>query len=221
MTSILIRLDPATIPPDDSTIADILGGLTALQGLIPTLSLATFTQRTNPNLYDFLIQVSGRTWTSTVTFTGPNDKDPFLTFTLPDGWHDAEILVIRNLFRSMLAARSKLGLQTFSATWVTSYPAGASTIELIPSQGMVTTGTPILLNWIAPTQFQTSPHDWISIFRVGAPNSAYGVFVYVAGQVSGSFSFPTTGLAPGQYEFRYLLNDGFTSIATSLPVTLS
>ena len=57
------------------------------------------------------------------------------------------------------------------------------------------------------------------IFKVGDANTAYGWYEYTDGAESGTFtlSAPTQ---PGQYEFRYLLNDGYTDVARYGPVTV-
>ena len=64
-----------------------------------------------------------------------------------------------------------------------------------------------------------SPYDWISLFKVGDPNRSYGWWRYTDGAESGTFNL-TAPLTPGQYEFRYLLEDGYTSIKISNVITV-
>jgi hypothetical protein len=56
---------------------------------------------------------------------------------------------------------------------------------------------------------------------VGDPSTSYDLWwKYTDGGTSGTFTLnaPTQ---PGQYEFRYLLDDGFVDTARSTPVTVS
>ena len=73
------------------------------------------------------------------------------------------------------------------------------------------------MSWTASTG---RPLDWISLFRVGDPNTAYDDYKYTNGATSGTFTLSAPTQA-GQYEFRYLLNDGYSDAARSGPVTVS
>lgn len=77
----------------------------------------------------------------------------------------------------------------------------------------------VTINWTVPAGSATL--DWIGLFRVGDPNTSYDRFrsFYTGGAASGSrtISLPTT---PGQYEFRYFLNNSFTLVARSVTVTV-
>src|SRR4030095_7103722 len=55
--------------------------------------------------------------------------------------------------------------------------------------------------------------DWIGLYRVGEHNTSYLAYQYTQGAPSGSFTF--TAPSVGSYEFRYLLEDGYVSAATS------
>jgi hypothetical protein len=61
--------------------------------------------------------------------------------------------------------------------------------------------------------------DWIGLFSVGDPPCDHGWWEYTRGATSGTLtlSAPTQ---PGQYEFRYLLNDGCEVTVRSSPVTV-
>ena len=65
----------------------------------------------------------------------------------------------------------------------------------------------------------TSNTDWIGMYVVGAPNTSYGAWNNTGGLDSGSLVF-TAPDSVGQHEFRFLLNGGFTSVATSNIVTV-
>jgi hypothetical protein len=79
------------------------------------------------------------------------------------------------------------------------------------SDTVVPAGTKLRVSWIAPAS-GTSQHDWIGLFAVGADNRQWIQYVYTGGAVSGSATFKMP-LAPGTYEFRYLLNDRFSDVA--------
>ncbi len=68
------------------------------------------------------------------------------------------------------------------------------------------------MSWVAPGG--RSSLDWIGFFRVEDPNEAYesGWWSYTGGQPSGTLSL-TAPSRPGQYEFRYLLDDGYVDVA--------
>ena len=91
------------------------------------------------------------------------------------------------------------------------------TLTASPSTG-VSGVTPLRVDFTAPMGRPTS--DWIGLYKVGTPNSAYLAYRYVDGATSGSFTFIAQGEA-GEYEFRYLLNGGYQSVAASNRITLT
>ncbi len=72
-------------------------------------------------------------------------------------------------------------------------------------------------SWNAPTGRPVD--DWIGLFRNGTLNSSYVAKQYTNGTTSGNLNFVVPN-QPGTYEFRYLLSDGFTSVAASSPFTV-
>lgn len=64
--------------------------------------------------------------------------------------------------------------------------------------------------------------DWVGLYKVGDPDATFDQtkWVYTNGTTSGTFT-TTAPLVAGQYEFRYLTNDGFVSNAKSPAVTVS
>ena len=74
------------------------------------------------------------------------------------------------------------------------------------------TGQAINASFNAPSGRPTD--DWIGLFTVGSLNSAYVAKVYTNGLTSGNLQFIAPN-QPGTYEFRYLINDGFSSVAVS------
>lgn len=73
------------------------------------------------------------------------------------------------------------------------------------------------MSWTAP---RGGTADWIGLFKVGDQNTQYGWWTYTEGATSGTatLSAPTQ---PGQYEFRYLLNDGYDDTVRSSSVTVT
>jgi hypothetical protein len=64
--------------------------------------------------------------------------------------------------------------------------------------------------------------DWVGLFKVGAPNTSYDDYWwrYTDAKTSGTLML-TAPNAPGQYEFRYLLDDGYVDTIRSNPVTVT
>ena len=61
--------------------------------------------------------------------------------------------------------------------------------------------------------------DWLAFAPVGGANSSYLQFIYVGTGVVAR-TWTVTASAPGTYEFRLFLNNGYTRAATSPPVTV-
>jgi subtilisin family serine protease len=62
--------------------------------------------------------------------------------------------------------------------------------------------------------------DWLALAATGAPNNNYVQWVYVGSGVTARDWTVTMPSAPGTYEFRLFLNNGYTRAATSPPVTV-
>jgi len=62
--------------------------------------------------------------------------------------------------------------------------------------------------------------DWLALAAVGAADATYLQWTYVGAGVTTRTWTVTMPTAPGQYEFRLFLNNGFTRAATSPPVTV-
>ena len=84
------------------------------------------------------------------------------------------------------------------------------TVTLTVSPNAVGPGEQISVSWAAPGRLRTS--DWIGLFAVGVPNTSYdeGLWQYTVSP-SGTMTFTAPG--PGDYEFRYLLDDGYLDVA--------
>jgi IPT/TIG domain len=88
---------------------------------------------------------------------------------------------------------------------------------LTPSTNLIDAGGQMSVSWTAPGG---RAGDWIAVFRVGASyeDDWYGL---TNGATAGTRTL-TVPTRPGQYEFRYLVDDGFLylDVARSSPVTV-
>ncbi len=87
----------------------------------------------------------------------------------------------------------------------------------------VEVGGNISVSWTALPCAQTPCKDWIALVRAGDPNSGYnavGKWEYTNGATSGTMNVtaPTTN---GTYDFRFLLNDGYTDVARSAAISVT
>jgi hypothetical protein len=83
---------------------------------------------------------------------------------------------------------------------------------------LVTGGSPVTVT-IANSPGGST--DWVAFAATGAPNNNYLQWVYVGAGVTNRTWTVTTPTAAGTYEFRLFLNNGYTRVATSPPVTVT
>jgi hypothetical protein len=84
------------------------------------------------------------------------------------------------------------------------------TVSLTVSANPVRPGEQLSVSWEAPGRAATS--DWIGLFEIGVPSTNYeGRFWDYTGSASGTLTLTAPGV--GDYEFRYLLDDGFFDVA--------
>lgn len=97
----------------------------------------------------------------------------------------------------------------------------ATPYALTASPSSVSAGGGLTISWRV-AGVPTAVRDWIGLYVVGSPNTAFDPsrWFYTNGATSGTITIAAPG-APGTYEFRYLLNDHFNSIASSAAVTVS
>jgi hypothetical protein len=108
---------------------------------------------------------------------------------------------------------------TTSGTTTTPTPTPtppSTSYTLVASPSTIAPSGEITISWTAPNG--SSSVDWIGFFRVGTSNTQYLAYLATGGATSGSATLPWT--EPGQYEFRYLLNNTYTSVASSNIVTV-
>lgn len=113
---------------------------------------------------------------------------------------------------------SPAGPTPTSVTPVTPAPVAPIGVYTVTAgTNTVAPGGQLSVSWSASTG---RPKDWISLFSVGDPNAAHGWAKSTEGATSGTFTL-SAPMQPGQYEFRYLLDDGFSDVARSSPVTVA
>ena len=95
-------------------------------------------------------------------------------------------------------------------------PATTYTLNATPST--VQTGGTMTVSWTAPSG--SSSKDWIALYAGGAANTDYVSWQYTNGTTSGSLTVPAPSNT-GTYEFRYLVNDTFTSVKQSNAITVT
>jgi hypothetical protein len=88
---------------------------------------------------------------------------------------------------------------------------------LTSSPEMVGPGGELSVSWTAP---KGGKLDWIGIFPVGARTCDFRDYWYTDNQTSGKLTVKAPS-QPGQYEFRYHLDDGCQETVRSSPVTVS
>jgi ABC-type glycerol-3-phosphate transport system substrate-binding protein len=86
---------------------------------------------------------------------------------------------------------------------------------ITPSTNVIDAGGQMSVSWTAPGG---RAGDWIAVVRVGGSydDDWYGL---TNGATSGTHTV-TAPARPGQYEFRYLVDEGFLDVARSSPVTV-
>ena len=96
-------------------------------------------------------------------------------------------------------------------------PGTAITASLSVTPTTVPFGGQLRVTW---TRNRSGFDDWIGLFRVGDANMAYLGYQYTAGGASGTQTWMAPAV-PGQYEFRYLPDDGYVDVARSEPITVA
>ncbi len=96
-------------------------------------------------------------------------------------------------------------------------PPPSTTYTLAASPSSVAPGGQVTVSWTAPSN--SSPRDWIGLFKVGSANTEYIWWEYTYGESSSSYTV-TAPTQPGQYEFRYLLNGRYTDVKASTIITV-
>lgn len=91
-------------------------------------------------------------------------------------------------------------------------PENESGYELELNETELMVGETVTVSWTAPSS-DNLQNDWIGVYFSTASNGSYKAYRYTDEKTSGSFSY--TPNSPGTYEFRYLKNNGYTSVGKS------
>jgi hypothetical protein len=108
------------------------------------------------------------------------------------------------------------GGQSVSLAGGFTFQSAGPGVALTVDPSSVAAGGQLSVSWTGATT--NRGFDWIGLFKVGDANTAYLWWDYVSG-ASGTFRL-TAPNQPGQYEFRYLIDDGYEDTARSAPVTV-
>jgi hypothetical protein len=110
------------------------------------------------------------------------------------------------------SASSPSGPTPTPVTTATSPPAPVSAYTVTAGTNMVAPGDQLSVSWTASPAYYA---DWISLFKVGQPNSPPVWVESTEGATSGTFTL-SAPIQAGQYEFRYLLEDEHDVARSSL-----
>ena len=95
-----------------------------------------------------------------------------------------------------------------------------SLVTLTAGPSVAAAGAPLSVTWVAPGRIRPGiDGDWIGLFKVGDENKAY-LWSQATTGVSGTFALSAPEL-PGEYEFRYLVDDDYVDIARSSVITVA
>ncbi|WNG32348.1 hypothetical protein F0U61_01060 [Archangium violaceum] len=104
------------------------------------------------------------------------------------------------------AASAEAGVETEAAAQeLASYSLSTDATVYVP-------GSTITVSWQAPESHGSD--DWVGMYTPTAPNTSYSQWKYVSLETSGSITF-TAPATEGVYEFRFLLDNGYTSVAST------
>ena len=96
--------------------------------------------------------------------------------------------------------------------------SNAANTTVTTATNSVSIGGTMVVSWTAPIGH--SSKDWIGLYPVGAPNTAFASPTYLGSATSGAFSV-TAPVTPGQYELRYAVSDSYTVVVTSAPIAVN
>jgi hypothetical protein len=91
-------------------------------------------------------------------------------------------------------------------------------VDLQSGTTYVKCGGEIPASWLLLSG-RRSPQDWIGLYAPGAKNQDYVTWKYVADVDQGRMTLQAPN-QPGTYEMRYLLDNGYESVATSIRIVV-
>ena len=97
-------------------------------------------------------------------------------------------------------------------------PPAKPMVDLQSGTAYVKAGAEIPANWSLLSGAR-STRDWIGLYAAGAKNEDYISWKYVADADRGQVTLQAPG-EPGTYEMRYLLDNGYEAVATSVRIVV-
>jgi hypothetical protein len=165
------------------------------------------------------------TWATDVLSDSQADYGTALTYSLSSPLNSTLVtshaialsgLSSSTLYHYRVKSRNSAGILTLSGDF-TFTTAASTSYSVSASPSSVAPGATINLSWTALSG--SSPYDWIGLFPAGSANTGYVWWQYTGGATTGNVMV-TAPAASGSYEFRYLLNNGFTDVARSNTITV-
>lgn len=195
--------------------------VTAVVGLNATTPLSKMvfvqTQDTPRNLHQFqVLTLDARQWVDEVEDPGDHISLSLIRLANGQEWSNTEWKAITNIRNLVFAAHNNLSEP--SLIQVSLSGDTVVVLSVTPLTAAHGSSNAFTVGWHAP---QAGHLDWIGMFATGAPNTAYQQYFFVPDfTTDGSFQFNAPA-APGTYEFRYLVANSYTSVATSPTVTVT
>lgn len=147
-----------------------------------------------------------------VTQTVNNDARPDTTYTWRSTGRLDEVVASERKVAEMIAAALGQPSPSPSPT-----PSPTPSSSLTASPVTIGQGFAVTVTWTGVVNPRTK--DWVGLYRVGAADTSFTSWAWATGQATGSVSLPIIA-PPGQYEFRYYINDTYVRLLTSNPITV-
>ena len=217
VTSVTPSLITATAPPHaqgavDVVVTNLRGRSATLVGGFAYVPLAVTSIAPEAGFAGSVVRVGGTGFLAgaVVTFDGVPAAAASITATVITVTSPAHAMGAVDVVVTNPGGRTGMIAQGFTY----------STPTLTVASTQVTSRQDVIVTWVAPNP--SSSLDWIGLFRVGSTNEEYLEFfwAYTGGHTSGTLRYGAPH-PPGEYEFRYLLNDGYVDVARSQIVTVS
>jgi hypothetical protein len=204
-----------TVPPHTAGAVDVVvtnpGGQTArLAGAYTYMPLAIASVTPSSGLPSDRIRIAGTGFApgATVTLAGLQATNATITPTSIS----VTLVKMPQVSEPVDVVVTNPGGQT--ATLARGFSYDRVTLTVSPESG--STGEIFTVSWAGVTSLRID--DWVGLFLPGDVNTSYLSYEYTNGRQSGAVTFRAQ--QPGQYQFRYLLNDGYDDAARSAIVTV-
>jgi hypothetical protein len=132
------------------------------------------------------------------------------TVSLPSDLKEGQYKIIVSTFDKGPSA------QDYSDNYFTTSPAPydpSYILKTVNTAPYMTTGSSVTLNWSVLGR-DGHTKDWVGLYKRDDPNTKFISWQYTGGTTSGTFT-TTLPTVAGPYDFRYLLDNGYTDTARS------